>query len=110
LLQLVSWPNITRLPEEHVIPVIQICSLLWRKPTVGFLVARVLDFPVQEVNALLKLLHDLGHVVAPRAALPDALTEGGTHVSDEPAMANAKAQESPRASLVSKLWQRLVGR
>ncbi len=66
LLQLWSWPNLSRLPEELVAPVTRICALLWRKPTVGFLVSRLLDAPVHQTVTLLEVLQGFGHVASPR--------------------------------------------
>lgn len=104
LIQLVSWPNLSRLPEELVVPVTRICALLWRKPTVGFLVPRVLDAPAHQTCALLEVLQDFGHVMSPRGVL--GRPEGSPHESDAdmPAVPPARAAHS----LVSKLWQRLV--
>jgi hypothetical protein len=109
LLQLASWPNVTRLPEEHVVTVTRICALLWRKPTVGFLVPRILDAPPLQVNALLKLLLDLRHVVAPRADLPVRHAAEHERSMDEPVMPTEEAPTRQTGSLVSKLWQRLTG-
>src|SRR5450830_1926279 len=69
LIQLLSWPNLSRLPDELVVPVTRICALLWRKPTVGFLVPRVLEAPVRQTCALLEVLQDFGHVTSPRGVL-----------------------------------------
>lgn len=105
LVQLVSWPNLSRLPQEFVAPVTRICALLWRKPTVGFLVPRVLETPTRQTCALLEVLRDFGHVTSP-GGVPgrpeDARHEDG---ADLPAATPAQATHS----LISKLWQRLVG-
>lgn len=106
LVQLVSWPNLSRLPEELVVPVTRICALLWRKPTVGYLVPRLLEAPALQTCALLEVLQELGHVSWPRrlalrqeSAGPDSGLEAGTE-SAAPA----------KNSLVTKLWQRLTRR
>jgi hypothetical protein len=111
LFQLASWPNLSRLPEELVVPVTRICALLWRKPTVGFLVPRVLAMPAPQTLALLAVLSDLGHVVKPRCtgrvAGPDlqSLHDEMHHQTETAASSATKP-----SSLVSKLWHRLVGR
>lgn len=111
LFQLASWPNLSRLPEELVVPVTRICALLWRKPTVGFLVPRVLAMPAPQTLALLAVLSDLGHVVKPRCtgrvAGPDlqSLHDEMHHQTETAASSATKP-----SSLVSKLWHRLVSR
>ncbi len=104
LIQLVSWPNLSRLPDELVVPVTRICALLWRKPTVGFLVSRVLEAPALQTGALLEVLQDFGHVTSPGGALgqPEATRQNSE--SDVNAPPPARATNS----LISKLWQRLV--
>lgn len=126
LFQLVSWPNLGRLPEELVVPVTRICALLWRKPTVGFLVPRVLAMPAPQALALLSVLSSLGHVTQPRCAghIATLDAEGRATAAElqSHAMRDAMSHEADFAaqiqpsvstkanSLVSKLWQRLVGR
>jgi len=105
LIQLVSWPNLSRLPDELVVPVTRICALLWRKPTVGFLVPRVLEAPVHQTCALLEVLQDFGHVTSLGGVL--GRSEGAPDESDADLPAAPPARATP--SLVSKLWQRLVG-
>jgi len=68
LLHLASWPNLTRLPEELIEPVTCICALLWRKPTVGYLLARVLDLPGDRVAHVVRVLQMFGHVNRPVVA------------------------------------------
>jgi len=109
LFQLVSWPNLSCLPEELVVPVTRICSLLWRKPTVGFLVSRVLDMPAPQALALLAVLRNLGHVVSPRGlggGRPDAMAQQEREVIEQ----QAATEPVKGGTLVGKLWRRLVGR
>jgi hypothetical protein len=110
LLQLVSWPNLTRLPDELVIPVTRICSLLWRKSTVGFLIPRILDTSPHQVNALLQLLRESRHVVAHGVTASGLQRLEEECPSENPAATSAKAKVAAAPSLVSKLWQRLTGR
>lgn len=67
LLHLQSWPNLTRLPEELIEPATRICALLWRKPTVAFLLPRLLDLPADLVRSVLCALQTFGHVNRPPA-------------------------------------------
>lgn len=102
LIRLHCWPNLSRLPDELVVPVTRICALLWRKPTVGFLVWRVLDAPQRETCALLSVLQEFGHVTASRQD------------SERSEITVPERQEAPHVarasnSLVGKLWLRLVG-
>lgn len=121
LFQLVSWPNLSRLPEELVEPVTRICALLWRKPTVGFLVSRVLAMPAHQALAVLTVLRDQGHVVSPRssqrapagAAPRQGAQPDSSMFQDTPADYDldgvATDSKPAKQSLVGKLWRRLVG-
>jgi len=105
LIQLLSWPNLSRLPCELVVPVTRICALLWRKPTVSFLVARVLEAPQRETAALLEVLQEFGHVASPRQNIQrvevTAQEQDGCLRSESPAGSNM--------SMIRKLWLRLTG-
>lgn len=105
LIQLLSWPNLSRLPAELVVPVTRICALLWRKPTVRFLVARVLEAPQRETGALLTVLQDFGHVASPRQEIQRV--DVTMPQQDERLCTVTTAGAS--MSLVRKLWQRLTG-
>lgn len=78
LLRLRGWPNLTRLPPDIDVGLAaRICALLGRKPTVGFLVARMLDVPHARVGPLLARLHAARYIetvgiaaCAPVAAAP----------------------------------------
>lgn len=109
LLELASWPNLTRLPPEIAGPTARVCALLWRKRTAGLLVARVLNLPSDEVQLLLQVLRRFGHVRPARAL--DIRPE--TRVCEAlPASESPEAVEAPRPlrpdSLLSKFWQRLT--
>jgi hypothetical protein len=105
LIHLLFWPNLSRLPAEFVAPVTRICALLWCKPTVCFLVPRVLKTPLQETSALLCVLQEFGHVTSPHQGISFTEVELPEQVAspylDSPARANN--------SLFGKLWARLVG-
>lgn len=102
LIRLHCWPNLSRLPDELMVPVTRICALLWRKPTVGFLVWRVLDAPQRETCALLSVLQAFGHVTAP-------IQSSERVEATAPERGEALPLARPSNSLVGKLWLRLVG-
>jgi hypothetical protein len=105
LLSLQSWPDLPQVPEELLPPLTRICALLWCKPTVGYLVARVLQAPTGETAVLLRALQERGHVAASAAspAAADAPTPDSPAADGSPATTNA-----PPPSIVTRLWQRLL--
>jgi hypothetical protein len=105
LLQLVSWPPLTRLPAEDDPEVLgRVCALLSCKPTVRFLVPRVLGLPPPRVATALELLHQRGHLrVLGGDACPGAVVRAG------PEGANVPEPVAPGSPL-GKLWRHLVGR
>jgi hypothetical protein len=105
LLHLESWPNLTRLPEELLEPVTRICALLWRKPTVSFLVARVLGLPPDQCTHVLRALQMFGHVSSP---MPAGELLSGSCPDTQPDEAAMASTASTPESIVSKLWQRLT--
>jgi hypothetical protein len=108
LVHLLFWPNLTRLPEELIEPVTRICALLWRKPTVGYLVARVLELPQDRTAVILRVLQMFGHVMLPRADEPAA---GHAACAQRSPAADSQAMAEPaRAAdgMVSRLWKRLL--
>jgi hypothetical protein len=106
LLHLRSWPDLPRLPDELLAPLTRICALLWRKPTVGYLVARIVDLPARDTAVLLRVLQAFGHVAGcgPTLAKP-----GGTAPAAASRVAEEEAEPDPVPSVVTKLWQRLLG-
>lgn len=103
LLHLLSWPNLTRLPEELVVPVTRVCAHLWRKPTAGFVLPRVLDLPSDRTAAIVYVLQAFGHVrgsVAPGGDAPPSEPQR----EPEP----SAVQEAAVQSVLSRLWQRLL--
>ena len=105
LIQLLAWPNLSRLPGEFVVPVTRICALLWRKPTVGFLVARVLEVPQHETAALLEVMQEFGHV----ALLRQNIQPVEATVPEQDGRLPPESPSGAGVSLVRKLWLRLIG-
>jgi hypothetical protein len=107
LAKLVSWPDLSEVPDEIAAPVARLCALLWRKPTASALIARLLGSEPAQTEALLRVLQLFGHVVVVATGIAG-------HAEDEAAMAlepvvAGTSTVSARASVISKLWQRLVG-
>jgi hypothetical protein len=107
LLQLLSWPDLPGLPDELLAPVTRICALLWRKPTVAYLVPRILQLAPESVFPLVRVLEEFGHVAAvhgaPREAALQPIAARAEHA---PAAPEAAPAAPP---MLARLWQRLVG-
>lgn len=104
LMRLLSWPDLPRLPDELLGPVTRLCALLWRKPTVGFLVARTLAAPPRQTAVLLAALQALGHVAGSGPAAPPRTDPVP---AEEPELASEGPGE-PVPGILGKLWQRLL--
>jgi len=104
LVHLLEWPNLTRVPDDLVPAVIRVCALLWRKPTVGFLLPRILGLPAEQVGAVVQALQQFGHVRVARSDNAAASAEAASAAEAEV----AAAAPSATTSLVGKFWQRLV--
>jgi hypothetical protein len=111
LVQLVSWPNITRLPDELAAPVTRICALLWRKPTVGYLVVRMLDLTPERAGVLLRALRAFGHVQWTESTGDGSSDErpSGIPESQLEVAAPASGRAAGDLRLISRLWLRLTG-
>lgn len=105
LLRLQSWPDLPRVPEDLMAPLARICALLWRKPTVAYLVARTLQMPERDTALLLRALRGFGHLAASVLAVPS----GAEADADTAAAAQNAAAAAPMPSVLAKLWQRLLG-
>lgn len=119
LVALNTWPNLPRLPEELLAPVARVCALLWRKPTVGYLIPRVLQLPAHQAFTLLKVLQAFGHVTAPGLSVAPGMEatparpphegargESGLPAGDDWQAANTLQLDA--GSFIGKLWQRLT--
>jgi hypothetical protein len=104
LIKLASWPDLINLPEDLIAPVTRVCALLWRKPTLVYLVPKVLDASPVQTRAILKVLQQFGHVRLVAYGVPEKndLTKELICASP-PDMASAQHP----ISLIGKLWQRL---
>ncbi|WP_157991479.1 hypothetical protein [Caldimonas tepidiphila] len=107
LVYLKSWPAIPDLPEEWAGPVTRVCALLSHKPTVGFLVSRVLELPEEESRRLLLVLHRFGHldVLQQRRGLAEAAAE--PMPAGDPGLAMTPP---PPSAFLGRLWKKLVSR
>lgn len=103
LLRLVSWPDLSELPQAIVPPVSRICALLWRKPTAAHLVARILDASPEETALLLRLLLSFGHV---QLLAPAFSNERNERPAPEIGVLH-HSRPAASSSLLSKLWRRL---
>jgi len=102
LLQLRAWPPLTRMGTSNDIECMaRVCALLSRKPTVGFLIHRVLELPHRRVHDALQILHASGCVGPARKA------QVGVEVTEEP-VAETAAASVPQESFLSRLWRRLA--
>lgn len=101
LLRLRRWPSLTRLPPDVDVGLVaRVCALLARKPTVGFLVARMLDVPHLRVGPLLARLHGAGCIEIVRAGTPAA--------NDAPATSAPPAARLPDRRFIALLWRLLA--
>src|SRR5690348_7680623 len=101
LLQLNSWPKLTQLPPpaDHEM-LARVCALLASKPTVGFLVPRILGAPAARVQCALDALYRDGHLrLAGPAAGVATMTGASSEIVSPPAR---------QASFLHRLWQRLA--
>lgn len=103
LLHLLAWPDLARVPAELLAPVARICALLWRKPTVAYLVPRVLQLTPQQGAMLLAVLRALGHVAGNGATAPLPAAP-----AREPLPRTDSAPEAAAEPILAKLWQRLL--
>lgn len=111
LVYLKSWPAIPELPEDLAACVTRVCALLAHKPTVGFLVGRVLDLGEDESRRVLQLLHRFGHVdvLQQRRSSAEDSAEPALPGIPAPELAAAAAPTAPSAFL-GKLWKKLTSR
>ena len=64
LMGLVAWPPLTSMYGDLVDDLTLICTLLSKKPMVGYLVARRLRLPEDKTHALLSVLESKGYIKA----------------------------------------------
>jgi len=105
LAKLRHWPDLAGVPDGLCVPIVRICALLWRKPTASTLMPRVLGVEPVQTAALLYVLEGFGHV--------EIATGFGERVEGEGGIAAAPHDESVasgHASVIAKLWRRLLGR
>jgi hypothetical protein len=102
LAKLRHWPDLSTVPTDMAPEMIRMCALLWRKPTATTLIPRILGADPERTCALLAVLQAFGHVeiVAQLAA---------ERSEERPPSQPAAVAESPQASVIARLWQRLIG-
>jgi len=101
LLRLRRWPNLTRLPPDVDVGLAaRICALLGRKPTVGFLVARMLDLPHARVAPQLAKLRAMGCIDVVGAAVPLP--------AQEPPLSEPPSKALPDGRFIALLWRLLT--
>ena len=87
LLGLVSWPPLTNMYGDLVDDLTLICTLLSKKPMVGYLVARRLQLQEEKTHALLSVLEAKGYIKAV-----------GTHLQGDPYVFSPAQSELERSS------------
>lgn len=98
LLRLRRWPSLARLPAGIDVGLAaRICALLGRKPTVGFLVARLLDVPHSHAGPVLAKLYADGYIEVTRAVT--------AATGDAPAAATPYSTALPDSRFIAKLWR-----
>ncbi|MEO6291068.1 MAG: hypothetical protein ABIO88_00435, partial [Burkholderiaceae bacterium] len=87
LLGLVSWPPLTCMYGDLVDGLTLICTLLSKKPMVGYLIARRLQLQEEKTYALLSVLEAKGYIKAV-----------GSHLQGDPYVFNSASSQSDRDS------------
>lgn len=109
LVYLTSWPDLTSVPENIAPSVARVCALLSHKPTVGFLVPKVLDLAEDETRRILQMLQHLGHVrVLQRKTAAESPIEMAA--AAEGAALAAETGRGQQHLFLGKLWKRLLSR
>jgi hypothetical protein len=120
LLRLDSWPNLSAMHGDLVEAMKLICTLLEKRPMVGFLVAHRLKLPVDKTYALLSVLQTKGHIVTVGAHLSEndsgnrkqiSAVAGKPHLSlvgpsvdvDISEQVNSKSSDS--GDVLNQLWR-----
>ena len=103
VVQLVRWPNLTRLPYDENF--MRICALLSRHPTSVMLATRILKIPAAEMNRFYCAAYYAGRVKVKNQRDPNL-----GPVSENPPLSEPQPAAPPKnAGLLGKLFKRLVG-
>jgi hypothetical protein len=126
LLRLESWPNLEAVHRDWVDVIQLICTMLDKRPMVGFLVARRLKLPIDKTETLLSMLHIKGHIAtiganslhlsrASQVYLHDSHEEAATkpnrpltlanHAGREASTGNDQFSISDDADVFNQLWR-----
>lgn len=107
LVKLIRWPDLSTMPDELAEPVARICALLWRKSTVSYLIARILDADPRRTAVLLRVLQACGCVQLQLVAgRTESSSTDNTEAIEAP-MADTVVKNE-RSSMISKFWKRLL--
>ena len=87
LMGLVSWPPLTSMYGDLVDDLTLICTLLSKKPMVGYLVARRLRLQEEKTHALLSVLESKGYI-----------KPVGSHLSGDPYVFSSEQAQIARTS------------
>ena len=107
LVHLVSWPSLTRLPQDLQPAMARLCALLARKPSAASLLPLLLELPETQVFMLIEALRLYGHVQVVGPTVEDSAARPS---APPPTPAAAQPEQPTAPSLVAKIWQRLVAR
>lgn len=99
MLTLASWPQLRRLPAERLGIYARICVLLAYTPSVGYLIHRRLGLRSDDVQHVLRALHDEGHL---------RVSSGPHQRNDEVLLAEKAATDQPQVPPRVTLWGKLL--
>lgn len=108
LVMLLHWPDLSEVPDSLAATVVRICALLWRKPCASTLLPRISGTEQALVEPLLMVLEGLGYV-----EVATGFMDHSGHDAPAPAdmvAAPPVAPDTPSGTVITKLWQRLLGR
>lgn len=113
VIKLVSWPDLTQVPEQEQPLVARICALLSRKLSAGRLVPLVLAAPESDVFRAMSALVRSGHLTVTTGGVVDSSDQGASrdvdvHVTSGLSSTLPSAGASRRRSLIGKLWARFT--
>ena len=117
LLGLTSWPPLTRMYGDLVEDLTLICTLLSKRPMVGYLIARRLGLEREKTQVLLSILEEKGYVRAvgvhllvnkhvfgaSQIQLPGPVKS--THATEFSTYTSTNTKAADTAAVLSQLWR-----